>query len=519
MTNLNASKKARAVFVLCAATAIAASAQTFTTLAIFDGNNGATPNSAPLMQGADGNFYGMAFHGGLGGGGYGGCPDGSGFGCGTAFKIVPQGAFVVINNFCTQANCTDGVNPNGNLILGVDGNVYGTTSRGGNSISCVYGCGTFFRITPAGKLTTLYNFCATDTSCIDGASPNVLIQASDGNFYGTTDSGGFDQRLFCATGVAFAPGCGTVFKITPSGKLTTLYRFCSLPNCADGQFPLGGVIEAADGNFYGLTTYGGNESCEYTGGCGTVFKMSPRGDLTTLYTFCSQANCTDGALPAGALVRASETTFYGTTTTGGANSGGTIFKITRTGEFTSLHSFDYVGDGAGPLAGLTLASDGHFYGTTCCGGGNSAYGTIFRVTAGGTLTTLYSLNSGDGEGSGGLLQATSGIFYSTTEYGGSFTCHNQPPYSCGTIFSFSVGLRPFVTFVSAAGKVGQTGGILGQGFTGTTSVSLNGIPASFTVVSDTFIKATVPTGATTGYVTVTTPSGTLTSNVPFHVIK
>ncbi len=349
----------------------------------------------------------------------------------------------------------------------------------------------------------------------------MIIQASDGNFYGTTDSGGINVPLCEGGGIAFAPGCGTVFKITPSGKLTTLYRFCSFPNCADGQFPIGGVIEAADGNFYGMTTFGGNESCSYTDACGTVFKISPSGDLTTLYTFCVQTNCTDGVQPAGALVQASGTTFYGTTTDGGANSAGTVFKITRTGEFTSLHSFDYSQDGSQPLAGLTVAKDGRFYGTTCCGGsgGNSSYGTIFRITARGTLTTLYSLSAGDGDTPGGLLQATNGVFYGSTEYGGDGICHNQPPSSCGTIFSFSVGLRPFVTFVHAAGKVGQTGGILGQGFSGTTSVSLNGVRASFMVVSDTFIRATVPRGATTGYVTVITPSGTLTSNVPFHVIK
>lgn len=118
--------------------------------------------------------------------------------------------------------------------------------------------------------------------------------------------------------------------------------------------------------------------------------------------------------------------------------------------------------------------------------------------------------------SGGLLQATTGTFYGTTAVGGEGQCAGS---GCGTVFSLDMGLGPFVTFVRAAGRVGQTSGILGQGFTGTTSVSLNGTPASFTVVSDTYIRATVPVGATTGYVTVTTPSGTLTSNVPFHVIK
>ena len=117
-----------------------------------------------------------------------------------------------------------------------------------------------------------------------------------------------------------------------------------------------------------------------------------------------------------------------------------------------------------------------------------------------------------------LVQGTVGNFYGTTGNGGVGGDSCSLPYGCGTVFGLHVGLAPFVAFVRDSGKVGQTGGILGQGFTGTTSVSLNGTPASFTVVSDTFIRATVPAGATSGYVTVTTPSGTLTSNVPFYVI-
>ena len=136
---------------------------------------------------------------------------------------------------------------------------------------------------------------------------------------------------------------------------------------------------------------------------------------------------------------------------------------------------------------------------------------MFKITPEGTLTTLHSFASTEAdEPYGGLVQATNGTFYGTTVYGGS---HDD-----GVIFSLSMGLGPFVAFVRDSGKVGQTGGILGQGFTGTSSVSLNGTPASFTVKSDTFITATVPPGATTGYVTVVTPSGTLTSNVPFRVL-
>jgi uncharacterized repeat protein (TIGR03803 family) len=176
---------------------------------------------------------------------------------------------------------------------------------------------------------------------------------------------------------------------------------------------------------------------------------------------------------------------------------------------TTLHAFELT-DGFQPFAGLVQATDDNFYGTTAYGGANN-FGTVFSITPGGTLSTLHSFDSSDGyETVAGLIQATNGNLYGASQFGGA--------NDAGTIFSLDMGLGPFVTFVRAAGKVGQTGGILGQGFTGTTSVSLNGIPASFTVVSDTFIRATVPEGGSTGYVTVTTPSSTLTSNVPFHVI-
>jgi uncharacterized repeat protein (TIGR03803 family) len=158
------------------------------------------------------------------------------------------------------------------------------------------------------------------------------------------------------------------------------------------------------------------------------------------------------------------------------------------------------------------ATDGNLYGTSYRGGegGSDGAGTVFAITPAGSLATLHSFTGFDGDfPQEGLIQDTSGILYGVT----------SGVAAQGTSYSLDMGLGPFVTFVQAAGRVGQTGPILGQGFTGTTSVSFNGIPASFTVVSDTFLKATVPQGATTGHVTVTTPSGTLTSNVVFHVLK
>jgi uncharacterized repeat protein (TIGR03803 family) len=192
-----------------------------------------------------------------------------------------------------------------------------------------------------------------------------------------------------------------------------------------------------------------------------------------------------------------------------------VFRIAPTGRLTTLHSFNYR-DGAIPLAALIQATDGNLYSTTGLGGSGNACsggcGTVFQINQSGSFAVLYNFNLNDGEyPQGGLLQSTDGILYGSTGGGGI--------YGNGTLYRVAMGLRPFVTFIRMAGKVDETGPILGQGFAGAYSVALNGTLAKFTVISDTLIRATVPEGGSTGYVTVATPSGTLTSNVPFHVIK
>jgi uncharacterized repeat protein (TIGR03803 family) len=273
------------------------------------------------------------------------------------------------------------------------------------------------------------------------------------------------------------------------------------------------LAEGADGNFYGSTS-GGGGSADF----GTLFKVTPSGVFTSLWDFSQNGG---GSQPMAPLILLGDGGFYGTTT-GSPNGYGTIFRATSEGKLAVLYTFcsrKNCSDGRYPSAALALGTDGNLYGTTVGGGnttcGSAGCGTIFQASKE-RFTTLYSfcLQSAclDGfEPTGGLTQATNGIFYGTTSGGGV--------YDGGTAFSLDMGLGPFVTFVRPAGRVGHTGPILGQGFTGTTAVSLNGTPAQFTVKSDTFIEATVPAGATTGYVTVTTPSGTLTSNVPFHVIR
>jgi uncharacterized repeat protein (TIGR03803 family) len=468
-----------AVFFFYASTAMLAQEQTFTTLFSFDYLDGANPKYMSPVQGINGHLFGTTNMGG-----------GSGdYRPGTIFSIG-VGQFQSLVTF----GSSDGAYPWGGLVLGEDGTFYGTTLEGGAN-----GYGVVFHLSSSG-LDTLYSFCA-QANCTDGADPfATLVLGIDGNFYGTTFSGGTGN---CTN--AYGHGCGTVFKITAGGKLTTLHSFAGYPS--DGALPIAGLVQATDGNLYGTTIFGGAFACNNPGnydGCGTIFRISPSGELTTIHSF----NSTDGAEPFDKLVQGNDGSLYGNTNAGGdiacnpPNYGcGTVFKINSAG-LTTLHVFEGGGDGCAPYAGLIQATDGNFYGTSFCG-------NIFQITSSGTLTTLFTFDGGI-LGFPGLVQATDGNFYGTTTLGGA--------RGYGTIYRLSTGLGPFVAFVRPAGKIGQTGGILGQGFTGTTRVTLNGISASFRVVSDTYLTATVPPGATTGYVTVTTPTGTLTSNTKFVVL-
>jgi uncharacterized repeat protein (TIGR03803 family) len=476
-------KTACAVAALCASTAIATRAQSFTTLHSFDGTDGSLPY-AGLVQATNGNLYGTTSWGGANG-------------QGTVFKITASGTLTTLHSFCKQSGCA--IDPLGGLVQATNGNFFGTTFLGGGNV-----VGTVFEITPSGTLGTRHSF-----SNAEGADPAAaLVQASDGNLYGTTENG--------------ANGYGTLFKITPGGALTTLYVFCSQGGCTDGEHPTGALVQATNGNFYGTTQLGG------TNGSGTIFSITPGGTLATLHSFDS----TDGDLPAAGLVQGTDGTFYGTTVAGGPNDScnsfgigcGTVFKITPGGKLTTLYNFcsqSGCTDGAEPYAALVQASDGDFYGATYDGGANvndticpDGCGTVFKITPTGTLTTLYSFCSQGGCTDGAnpyaaLVQDTSGNLYGTTTIGGT--------NGEGTIFSLSLGLGPFVETQPTSGKAGAGVRILGTSLTGATSVTFNGTPATFTVASPSLIITTVPAGATTGPVQVTTPSGTLTSNVNFRV--
>jgi uncharacterized repeat protein (TIGR03803 family) len=414
-----------------------------TTLWSFDYPESDGP-AAPLIQAPSGEFYGTT----LAGGGSKNCPPG----CGTVFKISASGELMTVHSF----DLGDGEYPSAGLVLAINGKFYGTTRFGGANDD-----GTVFKMTQNGSLTTLHSFDKTDGYFANAA----LVQANNGKFYGTTTEGGSNDD-------------GTVFKMTQSGTLTTLHSF----DGSDGD-GVQGLIQGTDGNFYGITSVGGaNRFCDSGYGCGTIFKMSTSGSLTTLYSFCSQNNCTDGAIPNATLVEGTDGNFYGTTANGGSSSSycynsidsagcGTAFEITPAGELTTIHSF-------------------------CSQGGSSCIDGYFP--------------------NAGLVQDTNGTFYGTTTEGGVNTSCNAGQ-GCGTIFSLAVGLGPFVKTQPSTGTVGAAVTILGTDLTGVTNVRFNGLESKFTIVSATEITTTVPNGATTSPVRVITPNGKLQSNVPFRV--
>src|SRR5579872_2689772 len=445
------------VSLFCVTTLVASHAQTFTSLVSFDGSDGNEPNIISLIQGTDGDLYGTT---------------GS-----NVFKITPEGTLTNLNTLTYGYFSTAG------LVQASDKNFYGTTEEGG-----AHNGGTIFKITSDGILTTLYSFCS-QTNCTDGEQPDAgLVQGRDGSLYGTTQLGG-------------ANGNGTVFKITLRGTRTTLYSFCAQVNCIDGKFPNTALVQGNDGNFYG------------TAGT-TVYRITPAGKMSTIYTFG------DSGSVAAALIQATDANFYGTQVSGGPHNDGSVFRLTPSGVLTTIYTFCtvFVGgaclDGIEPYGSLIQATDGNLYGTTYLGGANNS-GTVFKLTRDGTLTTLYSFCAQtsciDGDRPfGGLVQATNGTLYGTTWDGGSF--------DFGTVFSLAVGLSPFIQTNPTSGREGAQIWILGQGFSNSSVVAFGGIKAAVTkLVGTTFISAIVPPDALTGRVTVSTGATELTSSQVFKV--
>ena len=366
--------------------------------------DGASPGA--LIQGVDGNFYGTTRMGG----------DSSN---GTAFQMTPDGTVSILHSFADGPD--DGKEPEGALIQASDGDFYGTTAKGGT-----FGKGTVYRMTADGSVTLLYSFAGEP----DGSTPlGGLLEATDGNLYGTTYWGG-----------AFSNG--TAFRIAPNGSgYAVLHDFA---RGVDGAWPVASLVQATDGNFYGTTALGGGGAGCGSAGCGTAFRMTVDGVVTILHAFSME---TDGAGPSGALIEAAPGTFYGTTGSGPSGVGnGTIFQLTVDGLFATVQIFNGPTDGAFPYTPLIQGTDGNFYGTTVgdgshgCGIGNGC-GTIFGMLADGSSHSVLYTFTGMADGytpEASPIQATDGNFYGTTSAGGA---------GMGVVFRFS--LNPSGTWHAA----------------------------------------------------------------------
>jgi uncharacterized repeat protein (TIGR03803 family) len=446
--------------------AIAAPAQTVSTIYKF--SNGTNPNlpAGVMAQGQDGNFYGITLSGG------------SSANLGAIYKMTSKG---VLTNLHPMAQ-SDGTTCSG-LTLGTDGDFYGTCHNGGAN-----DYGTLFKVTSAGALTVLHNF-AVQGSTSDGCEPLAPpIQATNGDFYGTTS--------FCGTN-----NYGTVYKLTLAGAYSLLYSFQGPPN--DTLLPLG-LIEGTNGELWGL----GNGWIISDGG---VFKITLAGKESLVYAFKGNP---DGAGPYTNLIQGSNGDFYGTTEEGGSAQEGTIFEVTAGGKETVLYSFPNQLDGAYPTLPLTQGPDGLLYGAaTDCAGGGCAQAGLFDITTKGAYKNLYLyplVCSNCGQPEAPLLLSTNGTFYSTTEQGGT---------GDGSFYSFSNGYNPFISLVNVkSGAEGARVGILGQGFSSKSVVEFGGTKASTTkLTGTTYILATVPTGALTGDITVTTGSTKLSTIASYKI--
>jgi uncharacterized repeat protein (TIGR03803 family) len=311
--------------------------------------------------------------------------------------------YSVLYSFSGQ---TDGAYPYGGVILDAAGNVYGTTFQGGDLEGCglFKGCGVVYKVDPSGKQTVLHTFRGN----ADGRQPyfgNLLLDTA-GNLFGTTVYGGMKGNI----------GMGTAFEVATTGRETVLHRF--IGGAKDGQQPSQGLIQDANGDFYGTTVAGGNGPY---GGYGTVYRMSKSGKVAVLHSFIGN----DGVEPTGWLTQDSAGNFYGTAITGGPTGAGTVFKITKTGKFTLLYTFKGAPDGFLPQGALAVDKAGNVYGATSEGGNANACpafgcGVIFKISKNGKDTILHTFVGPDGAApSGGVLLDAAGNLYGTTWAGGA----------------------------------------------------------------------------------------------------
>ncbi len=537
---------ALACAMLIAFAAVAARAQTYHDLYDFDcgdgnGGPGCQPNSkGQLAQGSDGNLYGTT-------------DDEGAYEIGTIFVVSPDGSY---ETDLWSFDYTTGAYPNAALTLASDGNFYGTAFGGGD-----FGDGTVFRFTPPGTITVLHSF----TDGADGGAPwSPPVEAADGNLYGVTGLGtayritlpagtfqalphktpagpiaplvlGLDGNLYGATEDGGKHNKGTVFRMTTAGAIKIIYSFSG----PDGSGPTSPLTYGSGGNLVGTTLSGGANNT------GTIFKLTLAGQLTTLHNFGALFSNTnsDGASPLAGLLYASDGNFYGPTPLGGADGNGTLFQITPTGSFTKVYDFTQ-GNANGSEAWTTLMehTNGSYYGLTTESGTNF-WGNVYSLVPatpiqilkvagpiflkpgtqveilGNDLTHVVSLTFGlvganYQIGSDTFLVATvpngavDGVIAATLQNGEQIKTH------------MAVYILPVISSLNpTSGPVGSKVNIIGGGLTGATQVTFGGgvKATNFTVVSATTIQATVPAGAKSGKVKVTTPHGTATSTQRFTV--
>jgi len=369
---------------------------------------------------------------------------------------VPAAQAQVYQDLYTFTGGADGGQPYAGLIRDAAGNLYGTTYYGG--VNCQYfilptlpPCGVVFKLDTSGKETVLYQF-----QLGDGANPIAsLIRDKAGNLYGTNYTGG-SGNCQAQNGLF---GCGTIFEVSPNGTQTVLHNFAG----PDGAFPAAALIRDAAGNLFGTTTLGGSGRC--TGnpaGCGVVFKLDTTGKITVLHNFSGYPK--DGEFPLASLLLDRAGNLYGTTSMGGAFNDGIVFKLNKTGKQTVLYTFTGGRDGGNPQAGLIQDTSGNFYGTTYTGGSGrncptDGCGTVFKLTPTGKETVVHSFQGSDGANpTAGLVRDSAGNFYSTALNGG-------PPFpnDCGVVFRLSTTYKETVLHHFSCSSIfppGPSGGVI-----------------------------------------------------------
>jgi uncharacterized repeat protein (TIGR03803 family) len=508
-------------------------AQTYTDLFDFDGTNHGCCSIYPgvLAQGRDGSLYGTTTQGGANS-------------RGAIFKSTLNGTVTLLHSF----NLTDGASPQGGLTLAADGNFYGATPSGGTDSA-----GVIFKITSSGTFTVIYNF----TRGTDGGFPKISpVPGNDGALYGTTGVGGSifykvttagvltplgslsaetygpltlstDGKFYGVTNVGGTNNVGTAFSVTTTGVVKTIFNFAA----STGSLPYGPLMLSADGNFYGTAYTGGSL------GGGVVYKLTPTGVYTVLHSF-NNTDRSQGLNPTTGLIQGSDGFLYGVTSGGGAHLFGTMFKIkTDSTGYADILDFDG-SHGAVPYSQPLLHTNGTIYGQTNAGGAHND-GVIYSLAAGlkafiqpvplkqakvgasvgilgQNLSTATQVLFGTGAGT---FTVTGNTFMNAKPATGATTgviTVKEPGGNLVSPLIFKI-VPALISFAPPSGAVGTQVILTGTSFTGATSVKFASKAATFTVNSDTKITTTVPTGAVTGKISVTTPGGVATSATNFTV--